>query len=477
MKAKMIFMLVAAVMMFAASGCSGTWDSGLVARQATAERRPQRRADEPQAVSHGLNQFSGLGTGGSASHERRATSDEPRIGENPTLSDYLRYAALNNAGLKAAFEQWRMAVEQVPQAQSLPDPKFTYGYFIQEVETRVGPQHNRLELMQTFPWFGKIEARTDAAAAAAKAAQQQYEAAKLKLFFEVKDAYYEYVYLAGAIKIAQDNLELVRHFEQVARTKYAAAAIGHPDIIRAQVELAKLEDHLKTLQELRTPIVARLNAGLNRQTLEMLPWPQQEQQKFLAENVSREKVIALLRQQNPQLKALDFERQAAISRVELAKKKFWPDIGAGLGWIDTGSAMNPGTPDSGKDPIILMFTMNIPIWRDSYKASELQAKADVLKTTQQKTEMENTIVAQAERALYDFEDSNRKTKLYGDILVPKAEELVGASETAYRAGTVDFLSLINAQQKLLEFQLQYERAVTNNQQGLARLEMLVGSEL
>jgi cobalt-zinc-cadmium efflux system outer membrane protein len=467
MKNEMIFVLVA-MTAFAASGCSGSRDSGLVTRQATGGERPLR----------------GVPEGEQASHERRATpqdtsggAGEPRIGENPNLSDYLRYAALNNAGLKAAFERWRVAVEQVPQAQSLPDPKFTYGYFIQEVETRVGPQENRLDIMQTFPWFGKIEARTDAAAAAAKAARQQYEAAKLKLFFEVKDAYYEYVYLARAIKIAQDNLDLVRHFEQVARTKYAAAAIGHPDVIRAQVELAKLEDHLKTLEELRTPIVARLNASLNRQSLGMLPWPQEEKQEFQAENVSREKVIALLRQQNPQLKALDFERQAAVSRVELAKKKFWPDVGVGLGWIDTGSAMNPGTPDSGKDPIILMFTMNVPVWRDSYRAAERQAKADVLRTSQQKTETENTIVASAERALYDFEDSGRKINLYGDVLLPKAEELVRASETAYQGGTVDFLSLINAQQKLLEFQLQYERAVADNQQGLARLQMLVGSEL
>ncbi|MEE9371057.1 MAG: hypothetical protein V3W45_06260, partial [Sedimentisphaerales bacterium] len=56
------------------------------------------------------------------------------------LQDYLRYAALHNAGLKAAFERWKAAIEQIPQAESLPDPKFTYGYFINEVETRVGPQ-------------------------------------------------------------------------------------------------------------------------------------------------------------------------------------------------------------------------------------------------------------------------------------------------------------------------------------------------
>ena len=391
------------------------------------------------------------------------------------LEDYLAFAAMHNAGLQVAFEQWKIAVEQVPQAKSLPDPKFTYGYFIEEVETRVGPQKNKLEIMQTFPWFGEIEARTDAAAAAAKAARKRYEAAKLKLFSEVKDVFYEYTYLARAIEIAKENLELIQHFEEVARTKYITAATGHPDVIRAQIELARLEDRLKTLEELRTPIVARLNSVLNRQSLEILPWPRKAELR--AVEISREKMIELLRLRNPELEALDFELEAAKNRVDLAKKKFYPDVGVGVGWTDTGSAMNPGVSDSGKDPIILMFTMNLPIWREGYKAAELQAKANVRKASHQKKQAENTIIARAERSLYDFEDSDRKQKLYGDVLIPKSEELLGASETAYKAGTIDFLSLINAQQKLLEFQLYYERATTDNQQELAMLEMFVGAEL
>ena len=95
----------------------------------------------------------------------------------------------------------------------------------------------------------------------------------------------------------------------------------------------------------------------------------------------------------------------------------------------------------------------------------------------QKTQTENTIIARAEQILYDFDDSDRKIKLYGDILVPKAEELLGASEIAYKGGTVDFLSLIDAQRTLLDYQLRYERAVTNNQQKLAELEMLAGTQL
>ena len=383
-----------------------------------------------------------------------------------TLQEYLRDAALNNAGLKAAFEKWKGALEQVPQAQSLPDPKFNYGYFIEEVETKVGPQRQRFGIMQVFPWFGKIEARKDAAAANAKAVRKRYEAEKLKLFAEVKDAFYEYAYLGRAVEIARENLELIKHFEEVARTKYIAAAASHPDVIRAQVELAKLEDQLKSLEEMRGPISARLNSVLNRRSFEILPWPGKE--RFQATKVSRRAIIEMLRSNNPELAALDFEVESAKSRVELAKKKFYPDVGVGVDSIQT---------DGGDDAVILMFSLNLPIWRDSYKGAEQEARANVRQRLQEKRQAENTIVARAERALYDFEDSFRKVKLYRDILVPKAEELLGASETAYKASTVDFLSLVDAQRMLLKYQLFYERSVSDNGQKLAELEMLAGSEL
>jgi len=411
-------------------------------------------------------------TVGFFAHNAQAASDANTPIE---LQDYLRYAALNNAGLKAAFEQWKAAVEQIAQAKSLPDPKFTYGYFIEEVETRVGPQRHKLGIMQVFPWFGKIETRTDAAAAAAKAARKRYEAKKLRLFFEVKKAFYEYAYLARAVEIARENVELIQHFEEVARTKYMAAAASHPDVIRAQIELAKLEDHLKSIEHLREPIVAQLNAVLNRQSFEILPWPHRGD--FRAVQVNRRQIVKMLKAHNPELQAFDFAVEGAKSKVELAKKKGWPDIGVGVDWIQTDEARMAGVGDSGRDAVILMFTMNLPIWRENYTAARQQAQANVRKTSHQKTQAENTLIARAERTLYDFEDSARKTDLYGDILVPKAEELLGASETAYKGGTIDFLSLIDAQRTLLEYQLRHERAVTDNQQKLAELEMLAGAQL
>jgi len=392
-----------------------------------------------------------------------------------TIDDYLHYALLNNAGVKAGFEQFKSAVEQVPQAKALEDPTFTYGYFVEEVETRVGPQRNRFSIMQKFPWFGVIEARTDAAAAKAKAARRQYDAAKLKLFQQVKDAFFEYAYLGTAIDIAERNLELIKRFEEVARSKYRTSTATHPDIIRAAVELAKLEDVLKSLQKLRAPTVARLNAVLNRPADTPLPWPQKPSPRRLT--LEQGKVIELLVQSNPELAALDWQGEAARANLALAKKRFYPNIGVGVDIIQTDSALMPNVRDSGKDPVILMFSVNIPLWHDSYKAGERQAQAELQKTQQQKIETENRIIAQTIRVLYDIEDAQRKIQLYGDILVAKAQELVEASESAYKAGNVDFLSLVDAQQMLLKYQLDYERALTNKEQRIAELEMLVGQEL
>ena len=395
--------------------------------------------------------------------------------ELQALPDYLRYASLNNAELKAKFEEWKAALEQVPQAKALDDPKFTYSYFTEEVETRVGPQRNKFGIMQVFPWFGKIEARGNIAAAKAKAARQRYEANKLKLFWQVKDAFYEFTYLAIAIDTAKENLELLQHFEEIARTKYRTATATHPDIIRAQVELAKLEDVLKSLEQLREPTVARLNSVLNRPSNAELAWPKKEQTREV--QLNRQYIIESLIRNNPELAELKWEVEAAKAKVELAKKKFYPDIGVGVDWIQTDGASSPGVRDSGKDPVFLMFSMNIPLWQDSYKAAERQAKANVRKTQQQRIDTENKIIAQAMQVLYDVEGSQRKMRLYGDILVSKAEELVQASEATYRSGTIDFLSLIDAQRMLLRYTLDHERAITNDQQKIAELEMLIGTEL
>lgn len=382
-----------------------------------------------------------------------------------TLGEYLRYAALQNAGLKAAFEDWRAALEQIPQAKALPDPKFTYDYFVQQIMTR-----QQAGIMQTFPWFGKIAARTDAAAAAANAAQRRYEAKRLQLFSEVKQAFYEYTYLAHASRITQENLELMRHIEEVARAKHLTATASHPDIVRAQIEVVKMQNDLITLDRSRSPIVAKLNAALNRSPDAPLPWPREEPSSSV--RVDRPALMTTIKDRNPELQAMDFDIERLDKEVAVAKRDFYPEVGVGAEWMQM--PMSGGGSDN---DVRLGVELNLPIWRGSYRAGELQARAMARRARHERKDLENNLIARMERALYEFENSGRQVSLYDDALMPRARELIGVSEAAYLAGTVDFLNLVSAQQTLLQFRLARERSWADQQQRLAELEMLVGADL
>ncbi len=443
-------------------------------------------------------------------HRLKEETTLPELDESAGLEEYLAYAALNNPGLEAAFNFWKAALERVPQEESLPDPRFTYRNFIREVETRVGPQKQAFGLSQAFPWFGKLKLRGSVAAEAAEVSRQRYENEKLRLFFEVKDAYYEYYYLGQAIDVVQENFELVEYLESVARARYKTASTGHPDVIRAQVELGKLEDQLNSLRDFLVPVIARLNAVLNRPTGAKLAIPSSipDDRPLFTD----EEVLLWLTQDSPVLKSLDHEIERARHAVALSKKDYYPDITFGVDYTDVGSSVtsnpqgfsNPGAlrsasriaggmgdlvdayaigkslrpgnrpGDSGQDVWVVSLSMNIPIWHRKYAAGEREARARYLAALRSRTQQENSLTSSVQRTLYGFRDAERKISLYRDVLIPKARESIRSTETAFRAGSTSFLDLVDAERSLLEFELSFERALANRAQRLSELEMIVG---
>ncbi len=137
------------------SGCasSSSWQDGGSFEPAFSNQNQSSFAD-----SASIEELDAPLEGGYASE-----TPVPVLDENSTLEDYLEYASHNNPGLEAAFNMWKATLEKVTQVQTLPDPRFTYGYFLESVETRVGPQEHVLAIAQTFPWFGKLRLRGEKA--------------------------------------------------------------------------------------------------------------------------------------------------------------------------------------------------------------------------------------------------------------------------------------------------------------------------
>jgi outer membrane protein TolC len=411
--------------------------------------------------------------------------DLPKLTEDSTLSDYLEYAALNNPGLEAAFNRWKAALQKVPQARALDDPTFKYAYFIKEVETRVGPQRHKFELSQMFPWFGKLSAKGNIALEASNTKKERYEAEKLKLFFEVKDAYYEYYYLSRAIATTEEHKRLIIYLESVARTNYSAGITSYGDLIKSQVELGKLEDRLLTFRDLREPIVAKLNEALNRPFSHSLPYPKaMPEERSIG---SDDQMVTWLRENNPELKSIDFTIAQEKEAISLARKNYFPNLTLGVEYIETDDAMTPPADpetgevprvkDDGKDPVIAKFAINLPIWYNKYRAGEKEARLRHVAALSERRDRENSLIADLKMELYNFRDAERKIDLYRDTLVPKAKQSFNVIQKAFTTGKTDFLDVVDAERTLLEFQLSYVRARANRAQRLAKLEELIGQEI
>lgn len=412
-------------------------------------------------------------------HEDQASGSRVRdkgLDASSDRSACRAYAALHNPELEAAFYRWRAALETIPQARSLSNPKLTYALYIRHVETRVGPQRHRFGLAQALPWFGTLEARADVATEAARAARAAYEAKKLALFSEVDRWYSEYAYLAKAISLTAENLELLRYLESVVRTRYTTGAAAHAHVIQLQVELGRLEDRLRALEDYRSPLSARLSAILNRRDETLLPWPDDAIERVGVE-LDDAQLIAWIDEHNPDLQRLDALASREEARVVVARKQGWPGFTLGVDYIETGAASMGGVSDSGKDPVMAMLSLSLPIWRGSIDAAVRQASARKAAVEQDREARKNTLRADLQLALYRARDAARRLDLYRGSLIPKADQAFRVSLSGFGSAIASFLDVIDAERSLLEFKLATARAVADHTIALAEIERIVGRDL
>ncbi|WP_432734833.1 TolC family protein [Maridesulfovibrio sp. FT414] len=391
------------------------------------------------------------------------------------LTGYLVEAARNNDELYSAFYEWKAALQREASVSSLPDPRFSFAWFIQPVETRTGPQEFKYGLSQTLPWFGKLGLKGEQALREADIRKARFDNLKLKIFTEVKKTYYDYAYLAQAIRITAENIELMKYLESVARSRYSTGAGTYDGVIKTQVELGKLEERLRSLEERKGPTVARLLAAMNIADTQTLPLPKAI--PMMKIEMTPDELKDEFKAGNPRLKELAHTVDREKLSVELAHKDYYPDFSFGVEYIQTGQARTPNVTNADKDPIITAMSVNLPIWYDKQEAQVNEAENRVKSASRKRAGLERNLTAELDLEIYRYEDAIRKVSLYRDSLTPKAEQSLGVSIEAFQSGTASSSDLIDAERTLIEFQLAYFQALAEQAKRVATIEYLVGREI
>ncbi len=384
----------------------------------------------------------------------------------------MRYALFHSPSVEAAYQRWVAESERLPQVRALPDPRVSFGFFLDEVETRTGAQQSRVGVSQSFPWPGLLDDREDAAAASARAAWRAFEAAGLMVTERVVETLHELAYVDAAIRITAENLDLLASFEEVVRARYRVGAGSHPALVRVQVELGELEDRLARLRSMRPTYAADLNAALNRPG--DTPIGELGELPGRVVSIDGPALGEIARRSNPALLALDERTEQQRIRERAARKEGLPDFSIGLDYIVTDEAIGSAIAESGDDPVLLTFGIGVPLWREKYEAGVREAVARRLALSHDRAEEANRIAASIQRAWFEHTDADRRVRLFETTLIPKAEESLRASLAGFRADETSFLDLLDTERTLLEFAVSAERARADRGQALARLNRLVG---
>lgn len=397
---------------------------------------------------------------------------EGKAQDTNILDEYLLIAARNNPGLKARFNTYMAALEKVSQKGALPDPKLTFGYFINPVETRLGPQRANIGLSQSFPWFGSIRAGKDVASELAQAEYEAFENYKSNLYFEIKEAYYQYYFMEKAIDITRENLEILRIFKNLSLVKIEAGTASLVDELRVQMELNDLENRLALFIDSRNLYQTKFNNLLNRDYTVQIMIPEQLPQESLP--FEHFALLDSIYANNHDIKLIDHKLKAFMNQEIAAQKEGMPKFNLGVNYIIVGKQEKSMDPNSGNDALLFpSFGISVPIYRKKYKAMIKEASYLQKAEIEKKDEKRNMLYTLFKETYKDLDDSKRRIYL-NNRQSGIAKKVLDILITSYSTNSKDFEEVLRIERQLLGYKLEEQKAIIDNNASVAFMEYLLG---
>jgi outer membrane protein TolC len=444
-----------------------------------------------------------------------------------SLLRYLEIAAKNNPTVLQRFSEYQASLQKIPQVGSLPDPELSAGVFLSPMELVSGNQVADLRLMQMFPWFGVLRYGKDEMSLMAKAKFELFRDAKLQVYYDVQRSWYELYKVKKDISISEKNIEILKLIERLALVRFKSASLdntgsssqgavtssvssstgssgmqtmgagqnnmsssgsiqssslqtgtmgsssgssGLADIYRIQIESSDLENNIALLKNQQNSIIVKFNTYLNRPVTSLV---------YTYENITMDSLEFALTvvsdsmlAHNPMLGMLDFEKQSLEAREKMVTRMGYPMVGLGLNYSVIGKSAMSTSSMNGKDMIMPMIVLTLPIYKKKYTA--MQNEAELLKaaTSENWQATANSLQSEYYQAVLLFQDAQRRVKLYENQsqLASKSLDLILKSYSTSSSGLTDVLRV---RQQTLDYELRKVEAVADFNTAIAWLKRLM----
>lgn len=369
------------------------------------------------------------------------------IGNAQQLEALIVEGLTNNPEIQIFELKHQIAKEKVNEVNTLPNTQIGVGYFVSEPETRTGAQRFKVSAKQMLPSFGSITARENYKNSLADAVYEDIAIAKRKLVASISQSYYNLFALKEKQMVLDENIALLETYETLALTSVEVGKASAVDVLRLQMRQNELEQLKQVLEQDYLAEKTLLNKLLNREKNRTIS---------IDNELTMPSENSLINSENlalhPELLKYNKLYESVEKSELLNQKESNLMVGFGLDYIAVSERPNMNFSDNGKDIIMPMVSVSIPIFSTKYKSKSKQNELLLKELNFQKQYKLNRLETMLDKVV---KKSNSARISYNT----QAKNLKQAKDTetilvkSYETGMIDFNDVLDIQELQLKFQI------------------------
>lgn len=394
------------------------------------------------------------------------------------LGDLYEEANVRSPRVAAARSLARAAEARVPGAKRPDDPQLQLGLMnrtLSGFDPMPGIGMTQISLMQMVPVAGQLGIRGGIARSQSQAALERAGESEWEVRTAVAMAFYDLYAVDRQLVVTRETLRLLQDIARTAEAMYRVGEGRQTDVLRAQVEIARMAEDTIRMRAMRESMEARLTALLDRAgviggdpVLPAFPALVPELDTLQAQALAGRRMLL----------AGSADLDAAQGMQRLARREIWPDLQVGVSYAQGPGLAAMDEPAGNERMASLMIGASVPIFARSRQfAMREEAAAMTQMARAELAEMSADTRARVATAYAELERARRLQRLYRSSVLPQASAAVQSALSAYRVGAVDFMTLLDNQMTVNEYRSQLAVLQADEGKSWAELEMLTAKVL
>ncbi|MFT6746113.1 MAG: cobalt-zinc-cadmium efflux system outer membrane protein [Glaciecola sp.] len=387
------------------------------------------------------------------------------------LDSLLVWSANNHPDLKAAYLSYEASLQKVHGTGFLPEPVFSFGYFVSSPETRLGPQIASVGLQQMFPWKGTLKAKKSITVAQSKMEFEQFNLLKINLFRDVKKLYYEAQNKEENVKLLIENIVLLEQVKSVGLARVESGSGSTTDVLRLNLKVEEMKTKRSTENVHLKGFVEQLCLLTGKSPLKLIF------ENDFDDSIEQNEVTDFDSIVNHPMIAMSKEKLVMNNaQKRIIAQKALPKFGLGVNYVLVNKRTDMNPVGNGRDVLMPKLSMTLPIYRKRYKAL---SKMNQLENESIREEVKGVALdlnIKLVKVMTNIESAKERLVLY-QKQTKTAQSILTILQSDYENNATSLESILTTQVQLVNYQMEMQHAMKNLRVAKSQLAFLLTKEL